>query len=58
MAGMGLVGFLDDFIKISKQRSLGLDAKAKIDPAGHRRHPLCRAGAELPERRGPDPGVH
>ncbi|MET1154395.1 phospho-N-acetylmuramoyl-pentapeptide-transferase [Arthrobacter sp.] len=30
MAGMGLVGFLDDFIKISKQRSLGLRAWAKI----------------------------
>ncbi|WP_394941066.1 phospho-N-acetylmuramoyl-pentapeptide-transferase [Psychromicrobium sp. YIM B11713] len=30
MAGMGLVGFLDDFIKISKQRSLGLNAKAKL----------------------------
>ncbi|WP_125615622.1 phospho-N-acetylmuramoyl-pentapeptide-transferase [Specibacter cremeus] len=30
MVGMGLVGFLDDFIKISKQRSLGLDAKAKL----------------------------
>ena len=26
MVGMGFVGFLDDFIKISKQRSLGLDA--------------------------------
>ncbi|HET7415393.1 MAG TPA: phospho-N-acetylmuramoyl-pentapeptide-transferase [Arthrobacter sp.] len=30
MVGMGLVGFLDDFIKISKQRSLGLNAVAKI----------------------------
>ncbi|HAP91188.1 MAG TPA: phospho-N-acetylmuramoyl-pentapeptide-transferase, partial [Arthrobacter bacterium] len=30
MVGMGLVGFLDDFIKISRQRSLGLDAKAKL----------------------------
>jgi phospho-N-acetylmuramoyl-pentapeptide-transferase len=29
-AGLGLVGFLDDFIKISKQRSLGLRSKAKI----------------------------
>jgi phospho-N-acetylmuramoyl-pentapeptide-transferase len=29
-AGMGLVGFLDDFIKISKQRSLGLRARSKI----------------------------
>ncbi|WP_298252916.1 phospho-N-acetylmuramoyl-pentapeptide-transferase [uncultured Arthrobacter sp.] len=28
--GMGLVGFADDFIKISKQRSLGLSAPAKI----------------------------
>lgn len=30
MVGMGLVGFIDDFIKISRQRSLGLDAKAKL----------------------------
>ncbi|MBT1002153.1 phospho-N-acetylmuramoyl-pentapeptide-transferase [Paenarthrobacter sp. DKR-5] len=30
MVGLGLVGFLDDYIKISKQRSLGLNAKAKI----------------------------
>ena len=30
MAGMGVVGFLDDYIKIAKQRSLGLRAKAKM----------------------------
>jgi phospho-N-acetylmuramoyl-pentapeptide-transferase len=30
IAGLGLVGFLDDFIKISKQRSLGLRSKAKF----------------------------
>lgn len=30
MGGMGLVGFLDDYIKIVKQRSLGLRAKAKM----------------------------
>jgi phospho-N-acetylmuramoyl-pentapeptide-transferase len=29
-AGLGVVGFLDDYIKISKQRSLGLRSKAKI----------------------------
>ncbi|SFV22534.1 phospho-N-acetylmuramoyl-pentapeptide-transferase [Micrococcus terreus] len=29
-AGMGLVGFIDDFTKISKQQSLGLTAWAKI----------------------------
>jgi len=28
--GMGLVGFLDDFIKVYKQRSLGLRSKAKM----------------------------
>ncbi|GAB3071671.1 phospho-N-acetylmuramoyl-pentapeptide-transferase [Monashia sp. NPDC004114] len=30
MAGLGFVGFLDDFIKISKQRSLGLRSKQKL----------------------------
>ncbi|HEY0948676.1 phospho-N-acetylmuramoyl-pentapeptide-transferase [Nocardioides sp.] len=30
LVGTGLVGFLDDFIKISKQRSLGLRSKAKM----------------------------
>jgi phospho-N-acetylmuramoyl-pentapeptide-transferase len=30
MIGLGLVGFLDDFIKISRQRSLGLSARWKM----------------------------
>ncbi len=30
MVGLGLVGFLDDFIKVRKQRSLGLTAAAKF----------------------------
>lgn len=30
MVGLGFVGFLDDFIKIRRQRSLGLRARAKI----------------------------
>lgn len=30
MSGMGLVGYLDDYIKIVKRRSLGLRAKAKM----------------------------
>ena len=30
MAGLGVVGLLDDFIKISRQRSLGLSARWKI----------------------------
>lgn len=30
MVGLGIVGFLDDYIKISRQRSLGLTPSAKI----------------------------
>jgi len=30
MSGLGLVGFLDDYIKITKQRSLGLRTKEKL----------------------------
>ena len=30
MVGMGFIGFLDDYIKISRQRSLGLDERGKI----------------------------
>ncbi len=30
MTGLGIVGFLDDFIKISRQRSLGLSPRLKI----------------------------
>ena len=35
MTGLGVVGFLDDYIKIYRQRSLGLRARAKL--AGRRR---------------------
>jgi phospho-N-acetylmuramoyl-pentapeptide-transferase len=34
MAGLGLVGFIDDFIKIYKQRSLGLRSTAKLAGQG------------------------
>ncbi|MEO7753936.1 MAG: phospho-N-acetylmuramoyl-pentapeptide-transferase [Terracoccus sp.] len=30
MAGLGFIGFLDDYIKISKQRSLGLRSREKL----------------------------
>jgi phospho-N-acetylmuramoyl-pentapeptide-transferase len=30
MSGLGAVGFLDDYIKVAKQRSLGLRARAKL----------------------------
>ncbi|MCR6491266.1 phospho-N-acetylmuramoyl-pentapeptide-transferase [Cellulomonas sp. P24] len=34
MTGLGVVGFLDDFVKISRQRSLGLRARWKIAGQG------------------------
>jgi len=37
MVGMGVVGFIDDFLKTRRQRSLGLGGWAKIRRAGHRR---------------------
>ena len=43
--GMGMVGFLDDFIKISKQRSLGLRSKAKMVGQTVVARRLRRAGA-------------
>ena len=57
--GMGLVGFLDDFIKIAKQRSLGLRSKAKMIGqtvvARGLRHPGAVAGAG--GRPPADPGL-
>ncbi|HEX2704423.1 MAG TPA: phospho-N-acetylmuramoyl-pentapeptide-transferase, partial [Candidatus Lustribacter sp.] len=34
MAGLGVVGFLDDYIKISRQRSLGLRSREKLAGQG------------------------
>jgi phospho-N-acetylmuramoyl-pentapeptide-transferase len=30
MSGLGFVGFLDDWLKVSRQRSLGLRARSKM----------------------------
>ncbi|MCF2571812.1 hypothetical protein HX613_06810 [Brevibacterium sp. UCMA 11754] len=45
-AGLGVVGFLDDFIKIKKQRSLGLRPCPSSSP-GLRRNLLRGAGTEV-----------
>ena len=57
MVGFGAVGFIDDYMKVRRQRSLGLTGWRKIVgqvivvvPFAHRR-------AELPERVGPDARV-
>ena len=55
--GLGVVGFLDDYIKIAKQRSLGLRSRAKMAGQVARRDRVRRAGAAVPRRARPDPGV-
>ena len=61
--GLGAVGFVDDYIKISKQRSLGLRSRAKIAgqtlDRGHVRlaHPAVpRLARRSPRRRRRSPG--
>ena len=57
MAGLGLVGFLDDYIKITKQRSLGLRSRAEARRADPRRGRVRRAGAAVPQRQDRTPGL-
>jgi phospho-N-acetylmuramoyl-pentapeptide-transferase len=54
-AGMGAVGFLDDFIKIVRQRSLGLRSKAKL--AGQTVVAVVFAvlALQFPDERGQNP---
>jgi phospho-N-acetylmuramoyl-pentapeptide-transferase len=50
MAGLGLVGFLDDFIKISRQRSLGLSPLAKVIGQGVVGVAFAVAALQFPNR--------
>ncbi|MGZ4502022.1 MAG: phospho-N-acetylmuramoyl-pentapeptide-transferase, partial [Nocardioidaceae bacterium] len=56
--GLGTVGFLDDYIKIAKQRSLGLRSKAKM--AGQTLIAVVFAVLALsfPDERGQTPASH
>ena len=53
--GLGVVGFLDDFIKISKQRSLGLRSKAKIAGQSLVAVALAVLSLQFPDERGITP---
>jgi phospho-N-acetylmuramoyl-pentapeptide-transferase len=55
LVGLGTVGFLDDYIKVAKQRSLGLRSKAKM--AGQTLVAVVFAGLALtrPDFRGQTP---
>jgi phospho-N-acetylmuramoyl-pentapeptide-transferase len=54
-AGLGVVGFLDDFIKISKQRSLGLRSKAKIAGQSIVAILIALGALQFPDERGITP---
>ena len=57
MVGFGAVGFIDDYMKVRSQRSLGLIGLAQDRRADPRRRAVRRRRAELPEHVGPDARV-
>lgn len=56
MVGLGVVGFLDDYLKVSRQRSLGLRAKTKL--AGQISVAIIFGilALQFPDERGVTPG--
>ncbi|WP_458244127.1 hypothetical protein, partial [Streptomyces sp. MAI_2237] len=58
MCGMGLVGFLDDYIKIVKRRFAGPAGQGEDGRPAHRRHQLRGARAAVLRRPRQHPGVH
>ena len=55
MTGLGLVGFLDDWLKVSRQRSLGLRARSKMVAQSAVAIAFAVAGLNFPDERGLTP---
>lgn len=55
MTGLGLVGFLDDWLKVSRQRSLGLRARTKMFGQSVVAIAFAVAGLNFPDERGLTP---
>ncbi len=55
MTGLGAVGFLDDWLKVSKQRSLGLRARTKMVAQSVVALAFAVAGLNFPDERGLTP---
>lgn len=55
MTGLGAVGFLDDWLKVSKQRSLGLRARTKMAAQSLVALAFAVAGVNFPDERGLTP---
>ena len=57
MAGLGMVGFLDDYIKISRQRSLGLRSAAKLTGQAAVAIVFALLAVQFPDERGLTPAA-
>lgn len=55
MSGLGFVGFLDDWLKVSRQRSLGLRARTKMLGQSVFAIAFAVAGLNFPDERGLTP---
>ncbi len=55
MTGLGLVGFVDDFIKISRQRSLGLRSATKLSGQAAVAVVFALLAIQFPDERGVTP---
>ena len=58
MTGLGIVGFLDDYIKVAKQRSLGLRAWAKLTGQMLIAVTFAILALQFPDPQRVHPGVH
>lgn len=55
MSGLGFVGFLDDYLKVSRQQSLGLRARSKILGQSAVAIPFALMGLNFPDSNGVTP---
>ena len=55
VVGLGLVGFIDDWLKVAKQRSLGLNAKQKLFGQALVAGAFGYAGLQFPDENGLTP---
>lgn len=58
MTGLGLVGFIDDYLKISRQQSLGLRARSKVIGQSAVAIAFALLGLQFPDQRDITPVSH
>jgi len=55
IVGLGFVGFLDDWLKVAKQKSMGLNAKQKLLGQAIVAGSFAYAGLQFPDKNGLTP---